>query len=284
MNRAEGEPVGAAPVFSLEHAFESLPPLGSAEFLEYIRTAPSEELPAQVLVRAYRQLPPGSSAARSTLERLVRRRGERWDYLECLTAAAQAKVRKQPHQQAEDYEDLFQDALTRILSILHTERGAYAEKEWVAFCWRQVSEAWRERYGRRGERLDRPRAIPPAGDGHDIFDGIAEPPPWHGTIGGGDDSWLESLLEDVIASLQDGFVRDVARSLWLGPTRPKTSGKSKNGAPPPLTEQFPEKSRDQINRAVREAKVQLAAAIVATDLERVPERFHPILRSMIRSS
>jgi len=52
----------------------------------------------------------------------------------------------------EDYKDYLQDTLTRILRVLPTDRGKYAEQSWHAFCIAEAKDAWREKNGRRGER------------------------------------------------------------------------------------------------------------------------------------
>ena len=49
----------------------ALPPLGTPEYVAYIRKADPKELPPQVLARAFRQLPPNSEAANVTLTRLI---------------------------------------------------------------------------------------------------------------------------------------------------------------------------------------------------------------------
>ena len=69
---------------SVELLFQRLPALNSAEFIEYVRTADREVVPAEVLVRAFRQLPPESDGARATLDRLCGRLGKRWEYFDVL--------------------------------------------------------------------------------------------------------------------------------------------------------------------------------------------------------
>lgn len=56
-----------------EEIFFALPPLDSPAYLRMLETAVPEELPAQVLVRAYRQLcgAGAETPAQATLERLV---------------------------------------------------------------------------------------------------------------------------------------------------------------------------------------------------------------------
>src|SRR5688572_21905540 len=92
------ETEGAAPPGSLEAAFQSLPPLGSAEYLAYVDQTRSADLRPEVLVRALRQLPPTSPAWQSTIERLFRGQQVdfeiRWDYLQPLVAHARRQARR----------------------------------------------------------------------------------------------------------------------------------------------------------------------------------------------
>src|SRR5688572_17896982 len=85
---------------SADDVFERLPPLGSEEYLQHIRGAATQDLPSEVLVRAFRQLPPESAAAKITLERLFRRVGERledqrWDHIGFLAAYARRRAKEQ---------------------------------------------------------------------------------------------------------------------------------------------------------------------------------------------
>src|SRR5947209_6404638 len=88
-----------------EEVFQVLPPLGSDEYVRYISSANAEELPPEVLARAYRQLPPKSPASEETLRRLFRRREERWEYFGPLIARARRLTNSH-----DEYEDLLQDA------------------------------------------------------------------------------------------------------------------------------------------------------------------------------
>ena len=71
-----------------EIIFQRLPPLDSREFIQFIQTATVSDLPPEVLVRAFRQLPPASHTSRIVLERLFQKRGECWDYLGPVVAFA----------------------------------------------------------------------------------------------------------------------------------------------------------------------------------------------------
>lgn len=78
----------------LDERFQALPPLGSDEYARYLDSAPTQELPPEVLVRAFRQLPTSGIAARKTLERLFRRLPDgSWEYLGPMVIYARRKGR-----------------------------------------------------------------------------------------------------------------------------------------------------------------------------------------------
>jgi DNA-directed RNA polymerase specialized sigma24 family protein len=257
----------------LDAAFQALPALGSVEYLAYIDQALPADLPPEVLVRALRQLPAGSVAWQATLARLFRQReiagaesrprsrprDLAWDYLGPLVAYARRQARRGKR---DDYGDLLQDALTQIVKVLPTRRGAFAERAWHSFCRRELSNAWRERYGRRGERFPREE---PAGIGRtekeaDPFAHITVAPPWHAVMQESNVRRIEEVAQQVVGVIQDKFVRSVAEAAWFNTERPRVSGRWDKGAS--LSALFPGKSRYQLMRALRHADSQLAAALL----------------------
>jgi hypothetical protein len=158
--------------------------------------------------------------------------------------------------------DLLQDGLTRILQVLHGERGKLAERSWHAFCRRELIDARRERYGRRGERFPKEEPVEASGDDSiDPFESCLEAPPWHASVEPSDVEKIERVAEQVIGTIPNEFIRQVARETWFKNQRPKVSGNGRTERKP-LTSLFPGKSRDQINRALRQADAQLAAALL----------------------
>jgi DNA-directed RNA polymerase specialized sigma24 family protein len=232
----------------LEAAFQALPPLGSAEYLAHIDNTSASNLPPEVLVRALRQLPAGSVAWEATLARLFRQRetyhdGQRethWDYLGPLVAYARRQAKRGKR---DEYADLLQDALAQILKVLPTQSGAFGERAWHAFCRRELSNAWRARHGRRGERFPRET---PAGLGRteNEADPLAEidvAPPWHAVTEPNSVQLIEGVAQRVLGLIQDEFVRAVAEATWFNTERPKVSGRWDKGAT--LLARFPGKSR-----------------------------------------
>jgi hypothetical protein len=205
---------------SLENAFERLPPLGSAEFIRFVQTAPSADLPPEALVRAFRQLPAGSDASTVTLTRLFNKSGVDWEYLRPLIACARTRSKRFSRDQ---YEDLLQDALTRIVSILPSARGEFAERSWNAFCYREFSESWRARYGRRGERYPPEDQPDPENQQEPVFP--VDMPPWHGNSSYDAVTQIEALARRVLAGFEDPFHRSLAEEARFRDRAPLISGK-----------------------------------------------------------
>jgi hypothetical protein len=249
----------------IDAAFQAFPPLGSPDYLVHIESATTADIPPEALVRAFRQLPPDSDAARATLERLFRKRGTRWDYLGPLVGYAR---RRSEGGELGAYKDLLQDALARILQVLPTPRGEYAEHSWHSYCRRELSEAWRERYGRRGERIPKERLVD-CGEGaapQDLLEIASEIAPWLPTVEANQVALIEQIARDVVAQIDDEFIRAVAYASWFANERPLVSGVRETAeGEPPLTTRFKNKSRHQITRALRRADVQLLAALLAAE-------------------
>jgi DNA-directed RNA polymerase specialized sigma24 family protein len=263
---------------TLEKFFQELPPLGSNDYLAHVEAAPTDELPPEVLVRAFRQLPPDSLSSRVTLRRLLGRRPDgSWEYLGPLITYA-----RKVHQEgsADSYEDLLQDAAERMIRTLPTLRGAFAERSWNSFCRRELIDAWRDRYGRRGEHLPREESLEvPDEDGPtDRLTWLSEPPVWHVGLTPTRVEAIEKIAIKVVQRIPDEFVRSVAQRAWFNNQQPPISGAgTAEGAS--LTSLFPQKSRSQIMRALRHAKAQLAAALLEDhDLDLGPDLNALLLR------
>jgi DNA-directed RNA polymerase specialized sigma24 family protein len=267
---------------SCEDAFEALPPLGTDTYVRHIETAETSALPPEVLARAFRQLPPGCEASRATLNRLVRKSaGGLWDYFGPLVAYARRRSN------SNDYEDLLHDALKRVLEVLPTPRGAFAERAWHSFCRRELSEAWREKYGRRGERLPKEDSFEDEGDdqnGDFLPGGLRSRFP-QSNFRREQVELIEETALNVVSELPSEFLREVASRAWFQNGRPKHSGAKKSGGDEmPLTAQFPGKSRFQIMRAVRYADAQLAAALLAEPILELDRDWQAVLEALKAAS
>lgn len=201
----------------VDELFNALPPLGSREYLEHVRHAPASELPAQVLVRAYRQLPPGSPEANCTLMRLVGNY-DRDGYLAPLWQAAKHRLSDRDWFGAED---LFAQAIEEIVITLGGARGKGADTAWVSFLRQRLEDAYRTLVGRRGERQDVEKTEPTQnedGECIDALDGVpsdaAATLDWHGRVDGNDAEWLEGFIARELAKIPDETIRRVAHDCF----------------------------------------------------------------------
>jgi hypothetical protein len=252
---------------NIDSAFQAFPPLDSAEYVTYIGKARTVDVPPEALVRAFRQLPPDSTAARATLERLFRKTDKRWDYLGPLIRYIR---RRSQREELGTHEDILQDALRRILETLSTSRGIYAERAWHSFCRWESREAWRERHGRRGERIPPEELLVERGDEtterEDLFAVASEIPPWHSIIEDTQVARIEAIAHQVAEEIPDDFLRELALAAWFGGARPAVSGRRRaSHGTESLTTRFKDKSRHQITRALRHLDAQLAAALLSAE-------------------
>jgi hypothetical protein len=205
----QGSPIapvsGETPFERDRRIFESLPPLRSPAYLSLLKSATAAELPATVLVRAYRQLYP-SPAADATLDRLLGHNA-RYGYITILHRQAR---RRMPRLDAYGLEDLVCDAIGEIFLTLAGKRGEIAERMWFKYLGQCMEEAHRKLVGRRGERL-RPRAdtTPEERDRDDPIGTI----PWHGCVAPSKLEWLEGFLERTAAAIPTEPLRAIARDL-----------------------------------------------------------------------
>jgi hypothetical protein len=253
----------AAAAKSYETIFAALPPLDSPEYLHLLDTATASELPAPVLVKSFRQLADaGADAAASvTLERLVAS-SHRETYLLVVRKLARQRVAR--GQYAYDAEDLFQEAVKEIVRTLPTERGAFAETNWVTFCKHCFEDGWRNLNGRRGEKIrgERVEALtdPASGKVSDPFEVTGDLIPWHVAVRQSKVPWLEDFVQRTIAEFKDPLMRRVAEDQFGPAPSPISSGRSETDKPP-LTEQLGV-DRYRISRALKQARAKLFAALI----------------------
>jgi DNA-directed RNA polymerase specialized sigma24 family protein len=242
--------------------FSELPPLGSPEYIRLLEMAPVSELPAQVLVRAFRQLIASGSdaAADATLVRLVA--SKKFNYLAAIRRLAYHEVAK--GQGRYDEEDLIQEAISEIIKTLPTARGEMAEKAWVMFSKQRFQDGWRNLNGRRGEKLrEKPFEAVKDEETGDYPDPAEETDgqeaEWHVQLKSSKLPWLENFIRKTTAQITDPVIRQVAEDQFGDDPSPISAGKSEGGKPP-LTEQL-DLSRFQVSRALKSAKARLIAAL-----------------------
>lgn len=198
----------------IDEIFAALPPLGSKEYLQHIKRTQATELPAQVLVRAYRQLPPGSPEANATLARLLGNY-DRDGYLAPLRQAASYRLSERAWF---GVDDLVAEAIGQIVDSLSGPRGKGADLAWSSFLHQRLEDAYRALDGRRGERQDPERAEPSLNEDGEFTDPLEAVPSeaaaatsWHGRAEGNDVEWLEAFVARELAKIPDDKIREVAR-------------------------------------------------------------------------
>lgn len=265
--------------------FEQLPPLGSEEYIRLMDDAKSSaKIPPQVLARAYRQLCQANNEAgmKATLRRLVQKKN-----LGTVIGSIRNKI--PPEQSWFSEDDLVQETWTQILKVLPTERGAGAETAWISFCYQRMIDAWRENFGREGERLKikiggelipitKAKAVASDSEqsAEESFieesdkinpaeivseDEALAAAAWHVGLKEGQVSLIEEIIEKTIGKIQEPLLKQIAIDQFGDDPSPISSGTSANGKPP-LTEQTG-LSRHQIARKIATLRGVLAGNIRA---------------------
>lgn len=199
-----------------DEIFSALPKLGSPEYIKYIERAAAAELPPQVLARAYRQLPPDSTAAKATIGRLLDFE-DRHGYLNSLQRAARRRISRRDWF---DPDDLVLETIKEIYISIGTPRGKGAELYWFKYLRQRLEDAYRSLNGRFNERRDPERADPrldeETGEEVDPVDEInsATWTAWHGNMDPDLTQWLEEFVGRELAKISDDGIRGVARDLF----------------------------------------------------------------------
>lgn len=242
-----------------ERIFQALPKLGSPEYMELLKTASATELPAQVLVRAFRQLADGR-AADATLERLLMSDAT-FGYLRHLRRKAERRV---SYADWFDAGELVNQAISFIAMSLRGKAGERAHEVWFTFLEQRLEDAYRSLNGRRGERRDESRQEPyihaETGDRIDPRDSPnALHAPWHGSVEPSHLEWLENFVRRTLATISDARIREVAQDQFSVNPSPKTG--TAVGERLPLDIRYGV-SRFTIDRWVRAARAKLLAALI----------------------
>lgn len=241
----------------IDRIFASLPPLDSSEYLDLLKTATAADLPAEVLVRAYRQLKRGL-AAEATLSRLVGT-GKKYGYLDSLYSVAQSRLSRD---EGRTLDDLVADAIGEIVVKLGGPQGANADKAWRSFCRQRLVDVHREQIGRHGER--RPKIVhakrnEETDEEIDPMDGPdALHAPWHGTVRPNNEEWLRDFARRTFARIRDDNIRTVGLNLVADD---QVQISSKDPTNTNTLEHRLRASRDQINRWQKTALAILRAAL-----------------------
>jgi hypothetical protein len=211
-----------------EQIFQSLPPLGSQEYLGLLKTAPAVDLPAEVLVRAFQALGCSGRAAEATLARLLTQNAT-YGYLKPLRRMAERRVT------ARDWFDagtLFDQTISFIWKALAGPQGKNAHRVWLSFLQQRMEDAYRSLNGRRNERQDpmraEPRLDPDTGVELDPLESEAAlDAPWQGRVGPDVLEWLECFMKRSMARIKHTQIREVG----LDQISAEPSALSGQGAP-----------------------------------------------------
>ena len=240
-----------------ERIYDSLPPLGSPEYVRKLKTATAHELPAQVLVRAYRQLRSGP-AADATLARLLGY-NEKYGYITPLYNAAKRRISRHD---AYGVDDLVHDTIGEIVETLAGPRGEGAENAWVSFLRQRMEDAYRKLVGRRGERRPQLAEVVTDSETGEEIDPIeaagVTTGPWQGKVPPSQLEWLEAFIRRTFAKIADERLRAIAFDMFSDDPTPVSSNDPNDTNT--LTNRFGV-DRYKIYRWQRAARVVLRAAL-----------------------
>jgi DNA-directed RNA polymerase specialized sigma24 family protein len=190
--------------------------------MQMLKTASAAELPAQVLVRAYRQLRSGP-AADATLERLLGY-NEKYGYLTPLYMAAKRRISRSD---AYGVDDLVQDTIVEIVETLAGPRGEGAEKAWVSFLRQRMEDAYRKLAGRRPERRPRRAEVVTDTETGEEIDPIeaagVTSGPWQGRVPSSQLEWLEAFIRRTFSKISDERIRAIAFDMFSDNPTPVSS-------------------------------------------------------------
>lgn len=247
-----------------EAIYRGLPPLDSPEYLRLLETAKPEALPAEVLVRVYRQLcqaEPYGEAARATIERLLVRHQAYYFRKVRFLASKETGGSKNWI----DAEDMVHDVVVKVCEVLLRERGRHAETNWVVFTFNLYMDVWREYHGREGAKTraergeydedgislrsdfeELARYVEGAGPRHSGFDQTAR---------------MKAVVAEMVAKIPDPFLRRVAEDQF-GTDPTPISSRRKEDSYKTLSGKLGV-SRHVVERALRQARKLAGAALLA---------------------
>jgi hypothetical protein len=247
-----------------EEIYKGLPPLDSPEYLRLLNTAKPEELPAEVLVRAYRQLcqaEPHGVAASATIETLLVRHGTYY-FSRVRSLAWTDVVGRKPWV---DAEDMVGDVMAKVCELLPGKMGRHAETNWVVFTLNRYRDARRTYYGREGAKgraeqgesaedgislqsddLTAARYKEGAGPRRDGFDQTAR---------------IEAVIANAVAKIREPFLKKVAEDQF-GPNPSPISSRNESDAQQTLSGRL-EVSRHKVERALKVARALVREALLS---------------------
>ncbi len=247
--------------------FRELMQLDAAAMVARMRTAPREELPAEVLARAYHVLirDGAGDLAEAAITRLFGSGpGDplggtdgpeymRWLLVECQYRLPARWSRWR------DPADLYQSTLLQILRKLRRPGGANAHTAWKAFCGDRLVDALRE----RSRKKDPPQVgleaqDPVTGDSLNLADTV-EDFPWSGSTESDLEEGLMAHMRARMEAVEDSRVREIGLDQFFGDPSPVDERKDPSDPRVPLTERYG-LDRFQVFRLKKKAKKVLRDA------------------------
>ncbi len=204
-----------------ERIFQSLPALGTKDYLDFLKAARRDEPPAGVLVRAYRQLHP-SDAADATLGRLADS-SDPPGYL--ILVVAQAR-RRRSRLGAYTPDDLVANTVGEIVGTIAGPKGRIAEGAWALYLETCLEEAYRALVGRGGFRIGSPaedETIDPA-PSPEAAGAIG----WRARVEPSHLEWLEAFIERTMNEIADDDIRAIGLDLFSEHPTPVSSSDPKD--------------------------------------------------------
>jgi hypothetical protein len=232
-----------------DRIFKALPLLGSAAYLSLLKTATAAELPAPVLVRAYRALGRESDGGRATLDRLVGRHNE-YGYLRALYTSAE---RRRSRLGGYGPGDLVQNAIGEIVATLGGPQGEGADTGWVHYLHQCMESAYRKLVGRRAQR-----AGESGGDLDQLDDAHSVDIPWQGSVAPSNLEWVEEFLHRAALAMPTETLRLIALDVISHSPTKTSSGDSSDTMT--LAERFKVR-RQTIYKWQRQVRALLRAAL-----------------------
>ena len=208
--------------------FRELMQLDPAAMITRMRTAPKEELPAEVLARAYHVLirDGAGDLAEAAITRLFGGgpgdppggAGEP-EYMGWLLAECQYRLPAR-WSRWRDPEDLYQSTLRQILRKLRRPGGANAHTAWKAFCGDRLVDALRERSRKKDPPQVGLEVQGPATDTTLNLVNTVDEFPWSGSTDLDREEKLMAHMRARLETVKDSRVREIGLDQFFGDPSP----------------------------------------------------------------
>jgi hypothetical protein len=249
-----------------EALFAAVMQMEEDDLIQRVRSAPKENLPAEVLARAYRELwlaerfVPAEAVANRLLGARTQDSAEGVgapEYMRWLLIAAEKFV--SPKSAWREAADLYQGALRQIIRALRGKKGAQAHTAWKGFCMHRLSDARRERTRKDPRVVGLEAEDPSSGELVNLGD-TAEESPWQGSTAPDREEELTAFLRArLVEAVKDPRVLEIGLDQFFGDPSPIDVVDPERPDRVPLTEQFG-LNRFQIYRLAKKAQVVLRRA------------------------